>query len=168
MNPAWVVVTGRLTLRPVAPSDLPELQRLKADPLVFAIMLGGVRSPVRAAEELAEDIAFWGGHGVGMWAVRTRPDERFLGTTGLHRRADGRGLALRVAFATAAHGRGYASEAAGAALRFAHERAGLVRVVAATRETNIASRMVLGAIGMVPCEAYERDGISMLLYESVG
>ena len=134
--------------------------------MVFAVMLGGVRSRVRAAEELAEDIAFWGARGVGMWAVRAIADGAFLGTTGLHLRPDGRGVALRVAFATGVHGRGYASEAAGAALRFAHERAGIARVVAATRETNIASRMVLGAIGMVPCEAYIRDGVRVLVYES--
>jgi hypothetical protein len=26
---------------------------------------------------------------------------------------------------------------------------------------------VLGAIGMVPCEVYERDGYKMMVYESV-
>src|SRR5260370_10002012 len=112
-------------MRPVAPGDLADLQRLKADPQVFAVMLGGVRTSARAAEELAEEITFWGAHGVGMWAVREAGNEAFLGTTGLHRRPDGRGMALRVAFVAGAHGRGYASEAAGAALRFAHDRAGL-------------------------------------------
>ncbi len=151
----------------MSPADLADLQQLKGDPQVFAVMLGGVRSAVRAAEELAEEISFWGAHGVGMWAVRETGTEAFLGTTGLHMRPDGRGMALRVAFVTRAQGRGYASEAAGAALRFAHERAGLVRVVAVTRETNIGSRMVLGGIGMVVCESYERDGHRVLVYESV-
>ena len=165
-NPFWVIRTGRLVLSPVAPSDLVDLQSLKADPMVFAIMLGGVRSAIQASEELAADIAFWGAHGVGLWAVRRAADAAFLGLTGLHHRADGRGLALRIAFTTGAHGRGYASEAAGAALRFAHDRAGIDRVVAATRETNIGSRQVLGAIGMVPCETYDRDGVTILVYES--
>jgi len=66
----------------------------------------------------------------------------------------------------ALQGRGYASEAAAAALRFGHERAGLTRIVAIARESNFASRMVLGNIGMVECDAYERDGYSVLVYES--
>jgi RimJ/RimL family protein N-acetyltransferase len=64
-------------------------------------------------------------------------------------------------------GRGYASEAAGAALRFAHERAGLARVIAVARASNIGSRQVLGAIGMVACESYMRDGYEVMVYESV-
>jgi RimJ/RimL family protein N-acetyltransferase len=146
---------------------LPELVALKGDPRVFAIMLGGVRLPEQVARELAEDIAFWGRHGVGMWSVRSAEDERFLGLVGLHGRPDGRGIALRFALHAAAQGRGYASEAAGAALRFAHERAGLARVVAVARASNIGSRQVLGAIGMRLCESYARDGEEVLVYESV-
>ena len=166
MNPSWVVRTGRLIMRPVGWHDLADLQRLKADPEVFAIMLGGVRSPAQVAEELAEDIAFWGAYGVGMWAVRERNGERFAAYVGLHERPDGRGIALRFALVAALQGRGYASEAAAAALRFGHERAGLTRIVAIARESNFASRMVLGNIGMVECDAYERDGYRVLVYES--
>ena len=167
MNQSWVLRTGRLVMRPVAYPDLPDLVALKGDPLVYAVMLGGVRSPVECAEDLAEDLSFWGRHGVGMWAVRDAASEAFLGYVGLHGRPDGRGLALRFAFVMTAQGRGYASEAAGAALRFAHERAGLTRVIAVARETNIGSRQVLGGIGMRLHETYERDGYRVLVYESI-
>ena len=166
MNDARAMQTGRLWLRPVGYGDLAELVRLKADPRVFAVMLGGVRTPEQTARELAEDISFWGAHGAGMWTVRAAADAEFLGLVGLHDRPDERGVALRFALDAAARGRGYASEAAGAALRFAHERAGLARVIAVARASNIASRQVLGAIGMVECEAYERDGDRVLVYQS--
>jgi len=159
--------TGRLWLRPVGYQDLPELVRLKGDPRVFAVMLGGVRTPEQAARELAEDIAFWGRHGVGMWTVRSAETEQFLGLVGMHGRPDGRGVALRFALDAAAQGRGYASEAAGAALRYAHERAGLERVIAVARASNIGSRQVLGAIGMTQCESWMRDGEEVLVFESV-
>jgi RimJ/RimL family protein N-acetyltransferase len=167
MNASWVVRTGRLILRPVSYADLADLTRLKTDPRVFAVMLGGVRSPAVVADELAEDITFWGRHGMGMWAVRDAAAERFLGVTGLHLRPDGRGVALRFAMMPAAQGNGYASEAAAAALRFGHERAGLMRIVGVARETNVVSRIVLGAIGMVECDSYEREGYRVLVYESV-
>jgi RimJ/RimL family protein N-acetyltransferase len=164
MNPVWILRTGRLVLRPMAWSDLPEVARLKADPLVFARMLGGVRTRVRAAEELAEDIAFWAACGAGMFTVREHG--RFQGITGVHERPDGRGLALRFALWPEARGRGLAREAAGAALRFTHDVAGIDRVIAVAAEDNFASRMVLGAIGMAEREVFEREGTRMLVYES--
>jgi RimJ/RimL family protein N-acetyltransferase len=167
MNTSWVVRTGRLILRPVSYADLDDLTRLKTDPRVFAVMLGGVRNAAQVADELAEDISFWGQHGVGIWTIRKSDTDTFLGITGLHLRADGRGFALRFALMPGAQGNGYASEAAAAALRFGHERAGLTRIVALARETNVVSRMVLGGIGMVECESYDRDGHRMLVYESV-
>ena len=50
--------------------------------------------------------------------------------------------------------------------RLLHERAGLKRVVAVARETNIGSRQVLGSIGMVLAERFEREGDWVLVYES--
>ncbi len=167
MSPSWTIRTARLVLTPVAWTDLPDLQALKSDPQVFAIMLGGIRTPVRAAEELAKDIAFWAANGCGMWAVRDAETRAFQGITGFMQRPDGRGIALRFAFWPHARGRGLAREAAGAALQFGHERAGLTRVLAAARESNIASRTVLGGIGMVESETFFHEGHQMVLYESI-
>jgi RimJ/RimL family protein N-acetyltransferase len=168
VNPFWCITTGRLVLRPVWGGDLPDLISIKADPRVFAVMLGGVRTAWQATEELADDIAFWGRHGVGMWTVRDRRNEAFLGLVGILHRADGRGMALRFAFDPEQRGAGYASEAAGAALRFGHQRAGLPRIIAVARASNVSSRTLLGAIGMRECESFQRDGMEMLVYESLG
>jgi RimJ/RimL family protein N-acetyltransferase len=168
MNPTWSVQTGRLLLQPVWGGDLADLQALKADPRVFAVMLGGVRSPAQTAEELAADIEFWGRHGFGMWSVRERANGRFTGIVGILERPDGRGMALRFALRAQEQGHGYAAEAAAAALRFGHERAHLPSIVAVAREDNFASRTVLGGIGMRQCGAFDRNGVRMLVYESVG
>ncbi len=161
------VGTGRLVLTPVGWADLEALVALKGDPLVYGQMLGGVRGPALVARELAEDTAFWAEHGVGIWIVRLAGGGAVQGLVGLHERPDGRGIALRFAFTPASRGKGLAREAAGAALRFAHERAGLRRVVAVARESNIASRTVLGAVGMRDCGTFQRGGEMMLVYESV-
>ena len=167
MNPAWSIRTGRLVLSPVGWQDLPELQALKGDPAVYALMLGGVRGPAQVAAELAEDVMFWAARGVGMWLARPATGGAAVGLTGLHERPDGLGVGLRFAFRPETRGRGLAREAAGAALQFAHYHAGLERVVAVTRESNIASRTVLGSIGMRPCAAFVRDGHPMMVFESV-
>lgn len=166
MSPSWTIRTARLVLTPVAWTDLPDLLALKSDPRVFAVMLGGIRTPVRVAEELAEDIAFWAANGCGIWVVRDAATSAFQGITGFMQRPDGRGVALRFAFWPHARGRGLAREAAGAALQFGHERAGLARIVAVARESNIASRTVLGGIGMTECDSFLQNGHQMVLYES--
>jgi RimJ/RimL family protein N-acetyltransferase len=154
--------TARLTLTPVGGRDLAELVALKADPQVFGLMLGGIRSPWQTADELAADVAYWATRGVGIFAVRER--SIFHGITGIHDRPDGRGAALRFALWPEARGRGLAREAASAALRFAHDHAGLKRVVAVAREDNFGSRMVLGSIGMSISDTFLRDGHKMLVY----
>ena len=165
VNPAWVVRTARLVLTPVCWSDLADLAAIKADPLVFALMLGGVRTRARAVEELALDQQFWAARGVGIWTVREAGT--FLGLAGLHLRPDGRGMALRFGLWPDARGRGLAREAGRAALGFAHDRAGIARVIAVAREDNFASRTVLGGIGMAECEGFRQRGHWMVLYESV-
>lgn len=166
MNPAWAIRTGRLHMTPVSWADLADLHALKSDPGVFGQMLGGVRSALGVADDLQEELSYWARNGVGLWIVRTPGDNRAVGLTGLHDRPDGRNPALRFAFRPEVRGKGLAREAASAALFFAHDRAGLARVLAMAREANFASRTVLGAIGMRPVDSFERGGETVLVYES--
>ncbi|WP_428539912.1 GNAT family N-acetyltransferase [Rhodopila sp.] len=165
MSPIWVLRTGRLVLSPVGGSDLADLRAFKTDPSVFAVMLGGVRNHAQTADDLADDVMHWGRHGFGIWAVREV--DRFIGITGLQHRPDGRGVALRFAISPEAQGRGLAREAAFAALRFGHDRAGLGRIIAVARESNFGSRTVLGGIGMGPAESFRQRGHTMIVYESL-
>lgn len=167
MNPLWVQHTARLVLTPVHGADLADLRAIKADPRVFAIMLGGVRNHQETAEELAEEVAAWGTDGFGIWTVRDKENGRFVGITGLERRPDGRGVALRFAVWPEAQGRGLAREAAAAALSYGHQQATLPRIIGVTRETNFGSRIVLGGIGMTECDCFVQQGHRMLVYESV-
>lgn len=162
----WRLATARLILTPVAPADLRDISALKADPRAFAQMLGGVRSRQQSAEELAQDIRFWGENGYGMWSARARAGNAFMGIAGLMHRQDGRGVALQFALWPQARGVGLASEAASAALVYAHEMAGLKTVIAVAREDNFASRMVIGAIGMTELDRFTRDGVERLVYQS--
>ncbi len=161
-----MIRTARLVLRPISAANLPGLIALKADPLVFGQMLGGVRSPWQVVSELADDVAAWARLNTGMFAICEGPT--FQGITGVHERPDGRGLALRFAVWPEARGRGLAREAASAALRHAHDHAGIGRIIAVARADNFGSRMVLGSIGMTECDAFLRDGHVMLVYESKG
>ena len=159
-----MIRTARLVLAPVGWSDLADMVALKGNPGAFGMMLGGVRSRAQATDDMAADIAFWARRKVGIFTVRE--NAAFMGMTGLHERPDGLGLGLRFAIWPQARGRGVAREAAAAALRFAHEQ-GERRVVGVARESNFASRTILGGIGMSVCGGFVRDGYAMVTYESV-
>jgi RimJ/RimL family protein N-acetyltransferase len=160
------VRTARLVLRPVSPAHLDDLILLKGDEAAFGLMLRGTRTPLRVAEELREDIAFWALHGYGTWAVHLASDDTFLGIAGLMERPDGRGIALRFALWPQVRGQGYAREAARGVLAFGHA-AGLPRIIAVARESNLASRAVLTNIGLRECGAYPHEGERMKIYESL-
>ena len=164
MSPRWILRTARLLLTPVNGGDLSDLVAIKADPRVFAVMLGGVRGLPETQQELARDVRAWGENGFGIWSVRE--GRRFVGLTGLEPRPDGRGIALRFALWPEAQGRGLAREAAAAALHFGHDDAGLHRIVAVARASNFASRMVLGGIGMTERGSFVQAGWEMVMYES--
>jgi RimJ/RimL family protein N-acetyltransferase len=160
------VRTDRLVLRPVAPAHLDDLVRLKGDEAAFGLMLHGTRSPARTAEELQDDMAFWVVRGYGTWAVHLAGDNSFLGIVGLMERPDGRGIALRFALWPWSRGKGYAREAARAALAFGHS-AGLGRIIAVARESNLASRAVLADLGLRECDRYNHEGHAMMVFESL-
>ncbi len=159
------ITTARLSLRPVGPEHLADLTRLKADERVFGAMLHGVRTAQRAREEAEDDAEFWLVRGYGTWSVFERETGDFLGIVGFMERPDGRGVALRYALWPECRGKGYAREAARAALVFGHA-AGLERIIAVTRESNLASRAVLASIGLAECGEYRHLGHRMLVYES--
>jgi RimJ/RimL family protein N-acetyltransferase len=160
------ITTARLSLRPVAPENLPDLIRLKGDEAAFGLMLHGTRTPERAREELEDDMEFWLVRGYGTWAVYERETGDFLGIAGLMERPDGRGVALRFALWPECRGKGYAREAARAALAFGFRR-GLTRIVAVAWEGNAASRAVLGDLGMTPCDRFTYRGRVMLVFEAL-
>ena len=160
------ITTERLSLRPVAPENLPDLIRLKADDAAFGLMLHGTRTPERAREELEDDMEFWLVRGYGTWSVFERGTGEFLGITGLMERPDGRGVALRFALWPACRGKGFAREAARAALAFGFRR-GLPRIVAVAWEANEASRGVLTDVGMRECDRFRYRGRQMLVFEAL-
>ena len=72
-----MIRTARLTLTPVSGADLPDLIAIKSDPLVYAQMLGGLRTPWQTIDELTADTAFWAANSIGMFAIRAPYAVRF-------------------------------------------------------------------------------------------
>ena len=143
--------TARLRLRPWRPEDLPTYAAMNADPRVreyFPKLLTAAESD----REAARIAAHFDQHGFGLWAVEVVGTADFAGFVGLAipgfeaHFTPCVEIGWRLAFEH--WGRGYATEAARAALDCGFERLGLEEIVAFTVPGNWRSRRVMERLGM--------------------
>jgi len=139
--------TARLRLRPFADGDLDRLHELYGDATVMAIRKIGTQDRAGTAAQLQQILGHWWRHGVGLWALFSRDDDRFLGECGLRLRDDGT-AELAYGLIPDAWGRGLATEASVAVLDDAFDRLRLPRVAAVARADNAASHKVMRKLGM--------------------
>jgi RimJ/RimL family protein N-acetyltransferase len=139
--------TARLRLRHFRAADLDSYAALCADPEVMRYV--GDRS-VLSREDAWRQMAMLAGHwhlrGFGMWAVEERTTGAFVGRVGLYYPEGWPDREVAWALARRFWGRGYATEAARAALGEAFGRLGWARVIslidpANTRSVRLAERL---------------------------
>jgi len=145
------VTTDRLTLRAFTPADREAYAALRADPDVVRYLPGG-EALVPFAAEIADSRikSFRDGwaRGYGVWAVEETATGAFVGQAGLASLERSSEVEVLYALGRSFWGRGYAREAATAALRFGFETVGLDRIVAFVVPENTASARVLEAVGL--------------------
>jgi RimJ/RimL family protein N-acetyltransferase len=153
MDNAVEIETGRLSLRQFRAGDLAAHRAaVDDDP---AVTWAHVRLPLAdSLRRWADRLDGWARDGLGMWIAAERPSGRVIGHCGLQRLEGGDEVELGYYLGRAAWGKGYATEAARACLRFGFVDRDLPRIVAVARPDNHASRRVLEKIGM----RHERDG----------
>lgn len=144
--------TERLILRDWREEDWPEFFRATNTPAVMQ-WLGGVLDSEGEARQRARVEASHAANGFCFWAVERREDGALLGFCGL-KRADAPGSTVTGAIEVGwrlredSWGRGYAKEAAIAALDAAFGRFGAEEVVALTVDGNTASWGLMERLGM--------------------
>ncbi|MHC5538838.1 GNAT family N-acetyltransferase [Singulisphaera rosea] len=143
--------TARLRLRPWCDEDLEPFAALNADPEVMECL------PKRMSREESDALAArirdrFREQGYGLWAVEVSGEVSFIGFVGLHH------IRFEASFTPAVEvgwrlarghwGKGYATEAARASLRFGFDQLGLKEIVSFTVPHNVRSRAVMERIGM--------------------
>jgi RimJ/RimL family protein N-acetyltransferase len=160
-----VITTDRLVLRPAVDADRDAIAALNAHPKVGE-WLGGVRD--RAASDAFVDRvqAHDAEHGFGFWVAESKADRRVVGMTGLWWVPPGMNMAPAVEIGWRFHpdawGRGYATEAAKAALTYGLEVLKQPEIIAFTARTNLASQSVMRRIGMThdPDRDFQHPGLA--------
>lgn len=140
------LTTRRLVMRRLGREHLPDLLALYADPEVSRFL-----KPLDEAGHLRrieEAQQMWSTRGHGRVAVHERGSGRFLGRTGLQYWPAHDEVELTWAFRRDAWGRGFATEAGQAWLRWGFARLDVPSIVAYIAPENTASRAVAGRLGM--------------------
>lgn len=150
MSLSMEVETPRLVLRQWLADDRKPFAAMNADPRVTEFLL-----PLTAPESdaLADRLAAGiDEYGWGFWAVEAPGVAPFVGFVGIKPMPAALpfapGVEIGWRLAQPFWGRGYASEAAEAALRVGFEQVGLAEIVAFTAVGNQRSRAVMARLGM--------------------
>ena len=159
-DPDLELRTARLVLRPWRPADRAPFAALNADPVVmehFPSTLTRVESD-RMADRIEETFA---ASGLRLWAVEVSGWLPFIGFVGLSAPGFQAPFTPCVEvgwrLAAGAWGRGYATEAAQAAVADGFERLGLAEIVSFTSTTNERSQRVMQRLGMTHDPADDFD-----------
>jgi len=144
--------TSRLLLRPWRDEDVAGFAEMSADPAVMEYLLPLSDRGLSADTWVARKRAHWEEHGFGQWVVELPGEASFIGVVGLETVSYDAHFtpAVEVAWrlVRAYWGRGYATEAAKAALDYGFGEVGLGEIVALTVPANQRSRRVMKRLGM--------------------
>jgi RimJ/RimL family protein N-acetyltransferase len=142
--------TPRLVLRPFVDDDLDRFAAIHADPEVMRwIGDGQPLTRAQAWRTMATIVGHWALRGYGPWAVEEKASGTVVGRVGPWFPDGWPGLELTWTLDPAFWGRGFASEAARAALRWTFAVLDAERVISLIEPTNERSLRVAAAIGEV-------------------
>lgn len=142
------IETTRLLLRLFTPDDLIDLYRIYRDRQVMKYVGIGARTLAETEAALCSTIDHWQQHGFGMWAVVEKKDDRTIGRCGLCFLDNTPEVELGYVLDKAYWGRGLATEAARASLKYGFAQLKLQRIVAIAHPENLASQRVMQKLGM--------------------
>ncbi|MBL3583681.1 GNAT family N-acetyltransferase [Oleidesulfovibrio alaskensis] len=160
--PLYQPLTPRLFMRQWRAGDLPCFARMNADRRVMRFFPAPLTR--RQSDAMAERCSMLiDSQGWGFWAVEERSSGLFAGMVGLHRPSGDLPFAPCVEVGWRLDpdhwGKGYATEAAAAALDIAFNTLGLHEVVAFTAVLNTPSQAVMRRLGMRHAMDFEHPAV---------
>ncbi len=168
-----IIETTRLVLRTFTVGDAPLIYELNIDPDV-TLYTGDPIQDLQHAEQVLEQIILpqYVLYNHGRWAVYTKPELNpmaigFIGWCGLKARPERKEIDLGYRFMKTAWGKGYATEAAYACLKYGFEKLTIQRIIGRAMPQNLASIRVLEKCGMQFIGEEEVDGHPAKTYEAI-
>ena len=165
MNEVPQLRTARLLLRGFEERDFNAYAAMMAD-LEVTRFLGAGYPLTRddAWHQFNMFVDHWVRCGFGVWAVEERVTAAFVGRVGCFEPEGWPGFEVSYTLARPYWGRGFAREAAAAALAYAREVLGRERIISIIRPANLASIRVAAALGATPDGSVEFFGSPATIY----
>ena len=163
--PQPFIETARLSLRPFAAADLDDLHRHWTDPLVRKYLWDDlVITRGQAAEVIGMSEDLFRRHDFGFWCLRDKGTGALAGYCGFRFLEGAEEIEIGYGIEPARWGRGLATEAAGACLRYGFAEKNFPRVLGITDCGNRASARVLEKLGMTFDRRAPHRGQDTLFY----
>ncbi|KQY70126.1 MULTISPECIES: GNAT family N-acetyltransferase [unclassified Brevundimonas] len=164
------LVTERLTLTPVAVSDLEDLVTLWADPAFATAIFPAPLNSEDVWFRLLRDIGHWEALGYGNWAIRETSTGAYVGSVGVldfHRILTPAFDAPELGWGVAPRfqGRGFAFEALSAALAWCDDALNAPRTVCMISPDNAPSHALAKRAGYAPYVETTYKGAPVVLLE---
>ena len=156
--------TERLILRMWRTDDFEAYARLCADPEVMRFLGGKALSRLEAWRHMAVLVGHWHLLGYGHWVVEEKSSGRFIGRIGFLNPEGWPGFEIGWTLGRESWGKGYATEGARRALRYAFTEMGRDHVISLIHPDNQASIKVAERLGERPEGQTELLGQQVLVY----
>lgn len=156
--------TDRLLLRMFRESDLDAYAEMCADPDVMRFLSGYPQSREEAWRNMAMVVGHWQLRGFGLWAVEEKATGDFIGRVGCWKPEGWPGMEIAWTLRQASWGRGFATEAAKTALRYAFDVLKQKHIISLIHPENEPSIRVARRIGLRLEGRNEVMGSTVLVY----
>jgi [ribosomal protein S5]-alanine N-acetyltransferase len=160
-----VIKTQRLSLQPLTLDDAQTLYEINQEKDVLKYFPVTVPPPIEKVQRfVASQSKHWDQYGYGNWGILPDGGIKIIGWAGLQFLPETGETEVGFLLSRSAWGRGYATEAAQASLRFGFTRFTLEQIIALVHHDNLASRRVIQKCDMTFVENKVYFGIELLRY----
>ena len=159
------IETDRLHFRKLTWQDLDDLARIYQDPEVMKYRLHPKPATREQTQEMLEKIlSHWQRYNFGRWAAICKRNQQLIGHCGLEVLAGTSEVEVNYLLDRTYWGKGLATEAARAVLRYGFQKLSYDRLIAVAKPENIPSRRVMEKIGMQYEKNVEYYGVDWVYY----
>jgi ribosomal-protein-alanine N-acetyltransferase len=156
--------TPALILRPWKMEDAEELFRILQEPDILKYFPPTVFTLEKTQRYINHQLSHWQERGYGHWAVTLKENHRVVGWNGLEFLPETGENEVAYLLSHKVWGRGFATEAAQAAMKFGFDSAGLQAIIGLVHPENIGSIRVLEKCGLTFVDRKIYWGLEMCRY----
>lgn len=158
-----ILQTDHLTLRLLQPADAEVLHRIYQSEGVLRYFPNPSPPPLERVQRfVASQQVHWEKYSYGNWGVLPDGEREIVGWAGLQYLPELNETEVGFLLDRPFWGKGYATEAALASLRFGFEQFGFDHIIALAHPENLASRRVIEKCGMIYVESLSLWGLELM------